>query len=162
TDRYRTLGRRMGDGYPHFPVRSVGVPPSQARGSRTVTAARPGGAARVAGSGRDMGSRPPCRRPPGRRLFLRRGRAPPGPAGHERTREAGDAGDMADEQPYAYRRRTPVEPDWRRVPGWRAVTGREWRDAQWQRAHCVKNVQQLRAVYGSLLDEGFYEDLARD
>jgi hypothetical protein len=29
---------------------------------------------------------------------------------------------------------------------------------QWQRSHCVKNVAQLRAVYGDLLDESFYAE----
>ena len=38
----------------------------------------------------------------------------------------------------------------------------EWRDAQWQRAHCVKNVAQLRAVFGDLLTDEFYADIARD
>ena len=66
------------------------------------------------------------------------------------------------DQPYRYRRRELVEPDWRRLPGWRAVTDAEWRSAQWQRAHCVKNVAQLRAVYGDLLDESFYADMERD
>jgi len=66
------------------------------------------------------------------------------------------------EQPYVYRRRPLVEPDHRRLPGWRDVTDAEWRDVQWQRAHCVKNVRQLRAVYGDLLDDSFYADLERD
>jgi lysine 2,3-aminomutase len=66
------------------------------------------------------------------------------------------------EQPYSYRRRELVEPDWRRLPGWREVTREEWESAQWQRAHCVKNVGQLRAVYGDLLEERFYADLERD
>jgi KamA family protein len=65
-------------------------------------------------------------------------------------------------QPYAYRRRELVEPDWRRLPGWREVTAEEWASAQWQRAHCVKNVTQLRAVYGDLLDDRFYADIERD
>ncbi|GAA2308319.1 lysine 2,3-aminomutase [Actinomadura luteofluorescens] len=65
-------------------------------------------------------------------------------------------------QPYAYRRRPLVEPDWRRLPGWRDVTEAEWESAQWQRAHCVKNVRQLRRVMGDLLDERFYADLERD
>jgi len=65
-------------------------------------------------------------------------------------------------QPYAYRRRELVEPDWRRLPGWRDVTSDEWASAQWQRAHCVKNVRQLRAAMGELLDERFYADLERD
>ena len=66
------------------------------------------------------------------------------------------------DQPYAYRRRPLVEPDWRRLPGWRDVTAAEWESAQWQRAHCVKNVKQLRDVYGDLLDDSFYADLERD
>jgi lysine 2,3-aminomutase len=66
------------------------------------------------------------------------------------------------EQPYIYRRRELVEPDWRRFPGWRAVSAQDWESAQWQRAHCVKNVRQLRAVLGELVDESFYADLVRD
>ncbi|GAB3994917.1 KamA family radical SAM protein [Nocardioides marmoraquaticus] len=65
-------------------------------------------------------------------------------------------------QPYAYRRVELIEPDWRRFPGWRDVTEEQWRSAQWQRAHCVKNLAQLREVWGDLVDEGFYDDLARD
>jgi lysine 2,3-aminomutase len=65
-------------------------------------------------------------------------------------------------QRYDYRYREPVEPDWRRFPGWWDVTAAQWRDAQWQRAHCVKNVSQLRAVLGSLLDDSFYQDLIVD
>ena len=65
-------------------------------------------------------------------------------------------------QPYEYRYRELVEPDWTRLPGWRDVTTDEWESAQWQRAHCVKNVKQLRAVMGELLDESFYADLERD
>ncbi|MBP6996568.1 MAG: lysine 2,3-aminomutase [Phycicoccus sp.] len=66
------------------------------------------------------------------------------------------------DQPYEYRRRELVEPDWTRFPGWRTVTSSQWADAQWQRAHCVKNVMQLRDVMGDLLDEDFYGDLERD
>jgi lysine 2,3-aminomutase len=65
-------------------------------------------------------------------------------------------------QPYAYRRRELVEPDWTRLPAWRDVTVGQWESAQWQRAHCVKNVKQLRGVYGDLLDERFYADIERD
>jgi lysine 2,3-aminomutase len=65
-------------------------------------------------------------------------------------------------QPYEYRRRELVEPDWRRLPGWRDVTEAQWRDAQWQRVHCVKNERQLRAAVGELLQERFYADLAAD
>ncbi|MCP2167528.1 KamA family radical SAM protein [Goodfellowiella coeruleoviolacea] len=65
-------------------------------------------------------------------------------------------------QPYDYLRRRLVEPDWRRLPGWREVTEAQWRDAQWQRAHCVKTIAQLRAVMGGLLSDAFYADLAAD
>jgi lysine 2,3-aminomutase len=65
-------------------------------------------------------------------------------------------------QPYAYVRRELAEPDWRRLPGWSDVTAAQWRDAQWQRVHCVRNAKQLRAVLGDLLDDRFYADLADD
>ncbi len=66
------------------------------------------------------------------------------------------------EQPYRYERRPLVEPDWTRLPGWREVTESEWRSAQWQRAHCVKNLRQLREVMGDLLPDEVYDDLQRD
>lgn len=65
-------------------------------------------------------------------------------------------------QPYVYRRKELVEPDWRRFPGWAEVTSAEWESAQWQRAHCVKNLRQLRQLMGGLLSEEFYADLERD
>jgi lysine 2,3-aminomutase len=65
-------------------------------------------------------------------------------------------------QPYEYQRRPLVEPDWTRLPGWRDVTAEKWESAQWQRVNCVKNVKQLRAVMGDLLDERFYTDLETD
>ncbi len=65
-------------------------------------------------------------------------------------------------QPYPYRRVELVEPDWTRFPGWKDVTVAEWESVQWQRAHCVKNVKQLRDLMGDLVDERFYADLERD
>jgi len=56
-------------------------------------------------------------------------------------------------QPYVYRRATLTEPDWRRFPGWSQVTAAEWESVQWQRAHCVKNLRQLRDVAGPGLEE---------
>jgi lysine 2,3-aminomutase len=79
-----------------------------------------------------------------------------------RSADHPDHAAQAPEQPYVYRRRELVEPDWRRFPGWQSVTVEEWHSAQWQRAHCVKNVRQLRAVLGDLVDELFYDDLVRD
>ena len=65
-------------------------------------------------------------------------------------------------QPYEYRRRALIEPDWTRLPAWRHVTAKEWNSAQWQRANCVKNVRQLREVMGDLIDDRFYADLVED
>jgi KamA family protein len=66
------------------------------------------------------------------------------------------------EQPYSYQRRELHEPDWRRFPGWAGVTEQEWASPQWQRAHCVKNIRQLRQVLGDGLGEAFCADLERD
>jgi lysine 2,3-aminomutase len=66
------------------------------------------------------------------------------------------------DQPYVYRHRELAEPDWRRLPGWNEVSAADWESPQWQRAHCVKNIRQLRQVIGDGLDEGFYADLQRD
>jgi lysine 2,3-aminomutase len=68
----------------------------------------------------------------------------------------------AERQPYRYRRVELVEPDWSRLPGWHDVTPEQWRSAQWQRAHCIKSIPQLRAVMGDLIDDDFYADLERD
>ncbi|QQQ79726.1 lysine 2,3-aminomutase [Saccharothrix sp. 6-C] len=68
----------------------------------------------------------------------------------------------ADLQPYTYVRQELVEPDWRRFPGWRDTTDAQWRDAQWQRANCVKNPKQLRTLMGDLLTDRFYDELAAD
>jgi lysine 2,3-aminomutase len=65
-------------------------------------------------------------------------------------------------QPYEYRRRELVEPEWTRFPGWRGVTRDQWESAQWQRSNCVKNVKQLRGVLGDLVDDRFYDDLVTD
>jgi lysine 2,3-aminomutase len=87
--------------------------------------------------------------------------APRPPAGAV-DRLPGAADPLALAQPYVYRRRELVEPDWRRLPGWREVSAAQWSSAQWQRAHCVKNVAQLRAVFGDLLADRCYADLERD
>ena len=65
-------------------------------------------------------------------------------------------------QPYVYQRRELAEPDWRRFPGWAGVSEADWESAQWQRAHCVKNVRQLRQVTGPGLADSFFDDLERD
>ncbi|MGQ0773349.1 MAG: KamA family radical SAM protein [Pseudonocardiales bacterium] len=70
--------------------------------------------------------------------------------------------EVAGEQPYRYERRELVEPDWRRFPGWAEVTPAQWRDAQWQRVHCVRTIRQLRDVLGGRVADRFYVDLAAD
>jgi lysine 2,3-aminomutase len=77
-------------------------------------------------------------------------------------RSGGTMGGEATGQPYAYRQAQLVEPDWTRIPGWRDVTTEDWESAQWQRAHCVKSVRQLRDVMCDLLDDRFYADLEED
>ena len=44
-------------------------------------------------------------------------------------------------QPYDYQQKPLREPDWTRFPAWSGVTSEDWDSAQWQRAHCVKNVK---------------------
>src|SRR5256885_5546509 len=65
-------------------------------------------------------------------------------------------------QPYVYQRHELAEPDWRRFPGWAAVSEADWESAQWQRAHCVKNAWQLRQVAGPGLADSFFDDLERN
>ena len=77
------------------------------------------------------------------------------------TSAAGIAGQVP-ESSYAYGRLELVEPDWRRLPGFRDVTTEQWNDARWQRAHCVRNPKQLRETLGTLVGEAFYADLADD
>ncbi|MFB6890266.1 KamA family radical SAM protein [Kitasatospora sp. NPDC056327] len=88
--------------------------------------------------------------------------APAAPPGTAPASSASAPAPAPTAAPYQYVRTPLVEPDWRRLPGWRGVTAAQWRDAQWQRAHCVKNARQLRAVVGDLLTPEFYEQLAAD
>ena len=66
-------------------------------------------------------------------------------------------------QPFAYPLPAEfVEPDWRRLPGFREVTAEQWESAQWQRAHCVKNLAELAGTLGPFLTDDLREDIARD
>jgi lysine 2,3-aminomutase len=66
-------------------------------------------------------------------------------------------------QPFGYPiAREFVEPDWTRLPGFRDVTRAEWESAQWQRAHCVKNLAQLKAVLGDHVSDALLADVERD
>src|ERR671926_628044 len=69
----------------------------------------------------------------------------------------------AADQPFTYPlRREWAEPDWTRLPGYRDVTRAEWETAQWQRAHTVKNLRQLLAVYGDLFPADLLASVERD
>ena len=74
-----------------------------------------------------------------------------------------DARAHAAEQPFRYPlEREFVEPDWTRLPGYRDVTRREWESAQWQRAHSVKNLRELKEALGDLLTDELAADIQRD
>src|SRR5262245_34734943 len=69
----------------------------------------------------------------------------------------------ASEQPFEYPlRREFVEPDWTRLPGFRDVTREQWESAQWQRAHSIKNLKELKEALGEHLDEELAADIQRD
>src|SRR6266478_9847040 len=52
-----------------------------------------------------------------------------------------------------------VEPDWRRLPGYKNVTAEEWETALWQRRHTVKNLRELQTVFGPLLPQNLLESM---
>ena len=69
----------------------------------------------------------------------------------------------AADQPYHYPpQRDFVEPDWRRIPGFKDVTEQEWGSARWQRQHSVKNLEALKKVLGPLLPEDLAKSIERD
>ena len=69
----------------------------------------------------------------------------------------------AAEQPFEYPlQREYVEPDWTRLPGYADVTREEWESAKWQRSHSVKNLAELKRVFGSHLSDDLCADMERD
>ena len=69
----------------------------------------------------------------------------------------------ATRQPFSYPlQRQYAEPDWARLPGYRDVTKDQWQSAQWQRAHSVKNLAELKEAFGSFLDDALLEDIRAD
>ncbi|MGH3118639.1 MAG: lysine 2,3-aminomutase, partial [Gaiellales bacterium] len=66
-------------------------------------------------------------------------------------------------QPYAYPPSGDfVEPDWRRLPGYRDVTAEQWRSARWQRRHTVKSLSELQAAFGEALPTDLVASIERD
>jgi lysine 2,3-aminomutase len=72
--------------------------------------------------------------------------------------EAGPA-----QQPFSYPlKREFVEPDWTRLPGYRGVTAAEWESSVWQRKHTVKNLKELKAVFGDLIPDDLMFSIEKD
>ena len=66
-------------------------------------------------------------------------------------------------QPFKYPLETPfAEPDWRRLPGYKNVTQKEWETALWQRQHTVKNIKELKDALGEFLPDDLAADMERD
>jgi lysine 2,3-aminomutase len=77
--------------------------------------------------------------------------------GHRETRA------HAAPQPFVYPlEREFAEPDWRRLPGYADVTTEQWESAQWQRAHSIKNLAELKAALGPFLSDDLAADIAAD
>ena len=77
------------------------------------------------------------------------------------TRGKPDAGPA--QQPFSYPlRKEFVEPDWRRIPGYKDVTAAEWESSVWQRKHTVKNLRELKAALGSLLPDDLAASMELD
>jgi lysine 2,3-aminomutase len=70
---------------------------------------------------------------------------------------------QAHRQPFQYPpTREFAEPDWTRLPAYRGVTPAQWESAQWQRAHSVKNLKELKEALGEHLDDELAADVHRD
>jgi len=54
------------------------------------------------------------------------------------------------------------EPDWRRLPAYRDVSPEQWESAQWQRAHTVKNLRELKEALGQCLTDELAADIQQD
>jgi lysine 2,3-aminomutase len=66
-------------------------------------------------------------------------------------------------QPYRYPlKREFFEPDWKRLPGFKNVTSEQWRSAVWQRKHTVKNLKELKQVFGSQIPDLLLASIERD
>jgi lysine 2,3-aminomutase len=72
--------------------------------------------------------------------------------------EAGPA-----QQPISYpTRREFVEPDWRRIPGFKDATVADWESSVWQRKHTIKNLRELKSTLGALLPDDLAASIERD
>ncbi len=70
---------------------------------------------------------------------------------------------LATDQPFRYPlKREFVEPDWRRLPGFKDATRADWESALWQRKHTVKSLKELKEALGHLLPDTLLAGIERD
>ncbi|MFL5322570.1 MAG: KamA family radical SAM protein [Myxococcaceae bacterium] len=66
-------------------------------------------------------------------------------------------------QPFKYPLdRQFIEPDWTRLPGFKTATKADWESALWQRKHTVKNLRELKAVFGPLMPDDLMFSIEKD
>ena len=67
------------------------------------------------------------------------------------------------QQPISYpSRREFVEPDWRRIPGFKDASVADWESSVWQRKHTIKNLRELKNALGALLPDELAASIERD
>lgn len=66
-------------------------------------------------------------------------------------------------QPFSYPlKKAFVEPDWRRLPGFKDATVAEWESALWQRQRSIKNLKELKNALGAYLTDDLALEIERD
>src|SRR4051812_39803080 len=66
-------------------------------------------------------------------------------------------------QPFKYPLdRQFAEPDWTRLPGFKDATKADWESTLWQRKHTVKNLRELKAVFGPLMPDDLMFSIEKD
>jgi lysine 2,3-aminomutase len=71
--------------------------------------------------------------------------------------------DSHTKQPYAYQYSSEFfEPDWKRLPGYKDVSQKDWESALWQKKNLVRTIAQLKQVWGSHLTDQNIADIEKD
>lgn len=66
-------------------------------------------------------------------------------------------------QPYSYRYNAEfLEPDWKRIPGYKNVSEADWFSSLWQKRNFVKNVAGLKEALGEHLTDAMANDIVKD
>ena len=69
----------------------------------------------------------------------------------------------ATKQPYSYTYSSNfLEPDWKRIPGYKEVSESDWNSALWQKRNFIKTVAQLKQVLGAFLTDAMALDILKD